>query len=136
MAARRTFWPFFADGQRELRVVDDDFELLFGQIGDGDAAHLGRLQRLLGEGGDLVAELDDVDLFAAQFADDGLHAHAFHAHAGAHRIHVLVAALHGDLGALAGFARNGADDHGVVVNLRNLRLEEVRNQLRRGAARR
>ena len=44
-----------ADGQRELRVVDDDFELLLAEVGDGDAADLGRLQRLFGEGGDLFA---------------------------------------------------------------------------------
>ena len=78
-------------------------------------------------------ELDDVDLFAAQLADDRLHAHALHAHAGAHRVHVLVAALHRDLGALAGLARNGPDHHRVVVNLRNFRLEQIRHQLRRGA---
>ncbi len=105
-----------------------------GQIGNRNAADLGRLQSFFGEGRDLVAELDDVDLFAAQFADDGLHAHALHAHAGAHGVHVLVAALHRDLGALAGLARNGADNHGVVVDLGNLRLEEVLHQFRRGAA--
>ena len=44
-----------ADGERELGVVDDHFELLFGQVGDGNAADLGRLQGLLGKGGDLVA---------------------------------------------------------------------------------
>ncbi len=48
-------------------------------------------------------------------------------------IHILVAALHGDLGALAGFARDGANDDGVVVDLRNFGLEQVRHQLRRGA---
>ena len=47
--------PLLADGQRELCVVDDDLQLLFGQIGDADAAHLGRLQRLLGEGRHLFA---------------------------------------------------------------------------------
>src|SRR6202012_3180691 len=87
----------FADSQRELRGVDDDFELLFTEISDRNAADLGRLQRFFGEGGDLFAELDDVDLFAAQLADDRLHAHAFHADVGADRIDVLVAALHGDL---------------------------------------
>ena len=58
-----------------------------------DAAHLGGLQCLLGEGGDLFGELDDVDLFAAQLADDGLHAHALHADAGADRVDILVAAI-------------------------------------------
>ena len=53
--------------------------------------------------------LDDVDLFAAQLANDGLHAHALHADAGADAIDIPVAALHGDLGALAGLARDGLD---------------------------
>src|ERR1035438_8783415 len=105
-----------ADGQRELRVVHNDFELLVREVGNGDAADLGRLQRLLGKGGDLVGPLDDVDLFSAQFADDGLHAHTLHAYAGADRVHVLVAGLDGDLGALAGLAGDGADDHGGVVD--------------------
>ena len=37
--------------------------------------------------------LNDVDLFAAQFANDRLHAHALHADAGADWIDVLVARL-------------------------------------------
>src|SRR5208282_3363220 len=123
----------FADGERQLRIVDDDFELLVSQVGDGDTADLRRLQSLFGKGGDLLAEFNDVDLFATQFADDRLDTHALHADAGANRIHILIAALHGDLGALAGFARDGANHHGVVVDLRNFRLEQVRHQLRRGA---
>ena len=122
-----------ADGQRKLGVVDDDFELLLAQIGDAHPAHLGRLQRLFGESRDLFAELDDVDLLAAQFANDRLHAHALHAHAGADRIDILVARHDGDLGALAGFARDGANDHGAVVDLRHFALEEALHQLRHGA---
>ena len=45
-----------ADGQRKLRVIDDHFQLLFGEIGNRNAAHLGRLQSLLGKGRDLVAD--------------------------------------------------------------------------------
>src|ERR1019366_9353132 len=74
-----------------------------------------------------------VDLFAAQLADDGLHAHAFHAHASAHAIHVAVAALHRDLGALTGFPRAALDGHGAVVNLRNFLLEQAHHQLWSGA---
>ena len=119
--------------KRKLRVVDDDFKLLVGQIDDGNAAHLGRLQSLLGKGGDLFVVLNDVDLFAAQFADDRLHAHALHADAGADRVDVLVAGHDCDLGALAGFAGDGADHDRVVVDLGNFGLEEVRNQLGSGA---
>src|SRR5216683_3130518 len=38
----------------------------------------------LAKGHGLFAVGNDVDFFAAQFADNGLHAHALHAHAGAH----------------------------------------------------
>ena len=44
---------FLADGERKLRVIDDYFKLLIGQIGNADAADLGRLQGLLGKGRDL-----------------------------------------------------------------------------------
>ena len=125
--------PLFADGERELGVIDDDFKLLLAEIGDADAAYLRRLQRFFGEGSDLFAELDDVDLFAAKLADDGLHAHALHADAGADWIDILVARHDGDLGALAGFARDGADGDGAVVDFRHFALEEVLDQFRRGA---
>ena len=46
----------------------------------------------LGEGHEVVAVLDDVDLLAAQLADDRLHARALHADAGADRIDVALAA--------------------------------------------
>ena len=122
-----------ADGERELGVVDDDFDLLFGEVGDGDAGDLGGLQGLLGEGGDLFGELDDVDLFAAQLADDGLDAHALHADAGADRVDVLVAGHDGDLGALAGLARDGADGDGAVVDLGDFGLEEDLHERGSGA---
>ncbi len=48
-----------ADGERELSVVDDDFDLLFAEVGDGDAADLGGLQGFFCEGGDLFGEFDD-----------------------------------------------------------------------------
>jgi hypothetical protein len=77
--------------------------------------------------------LDDVDLLAAQLADDGLHPHALHAHAGAHAVHVAVAALHGDLGALAGFPGAALDHHRAVVDLRHFLLEQPHHQFRRRA---
>ena len=86
-----------------------------------------------GEHHRIVGIFDDVDLLAAQLADDGLHAHALHAHAGAHAIDVAVAALDGDLGALAGFPRASLDGHRAVVDLGNFLLEQAHHQLRRGA---
>src|SRR5439155_12517015 len=78
-------------------------------------------------------ELDDVDLFAAQLADDGLDVHSLHADAGADGVDVLVAGHDGDLGALTGLAGDGADGDGAVVDLGDLGLEEVLHETRRGA---
>ena len=114
-----------ADGEGELGVIDDDFELLVGEVGDGDASDLGGLKGFLGEGGDLFGVLDDVDLLAAELADDGLDAHALHADAGADGVDVLVAGHDGDLGALTSFAGDGADADCTVVDLGNFGLEEI-----------
>ena len=73
-------------------------------------------------------ERNNVDFFATQFANDRLHAHAFHAHARAHRIHVLVAAFHRDLGPLARFTRYGANLHRAVVDFRNFHFEQTLHQ--------
>ena len=59
-----------------------------------------------------------------------MHAHAFHAHARAHRIHVLVAAHHRHLRALARFPRRIADLHRAVVNLRYFHFEQPLHQTR------
>src|SRR5258706_3909299 len=107
--------------------------MLFRGIHHGHAADLRRLQRLFREGDRIFVVLNDVDLLTAQFADDGLHAHALHAHAGADGIHIFVLRLHRDLGAFAGFAGNGTDLHGAVINLRHFGLEEGLHQFRRGA---
>ena len=90
-------------------------------------------ERVRGEDHRVFGEFDDVDLLAAQLANDGLHAHALHAHAGAHAVHVAIPAHHGDLGALTGFARAAFDDHRVVVDLGNFLLEQPHHQFRRGA---
>src|SRR5260221_2447921 len=81
----------------------------------------------------VFGEFDDVNVFAAQLADDGLHAHALHSDASADAIHVAVAADHGDLGAFAGFTRAAPDYDCVVVDLRNFLFEEAHHQLRRAA---
>ena len=116
---------FLADSQRELRILDDDFEVVVFRIDDLDARDLGRTQGFLGEGNDVFRIRNDVDFFAAQFADDGLHAHAFHAHAGAHWIDVFIAAEYGDFGALTRFARRGPNLHRAVVDLRDLHFEQA-----------
>src|SRR5229473_3011316 len=111
----------------------DGFQVLFSGIDDSDAADFGRLERLFGEGDRILVILDDVDLFAAQFADDRLYAHAFHSNASADRVHVLVFGHDGDLGALTGLASDGADHNRAVINFGNFGLEQMLYQLRRGA---
>ena len=133
LAARRTFWPFLPMASESCESSTITSMCFSSGSRIDDAADLGRAQRVRGEDHRIVGILDDVDLLAAQLADDRLHAHALHAHAGAHAIHVAVAALHGDLGALAGFARAAFDDHRVVVDLRHFLLEQAHHQLRRGA---
>ena len=76
---------------------------------------------------------NDVDLLAAQLADDGLHARALHADAGADRIDVALARHDRDLGALARLADGAADDDRAVVDLRHFHLEELDEQTRIGA---
>src|SRR5262249_41898334 len=73
---------------------------------------------------------DDVDLLTAQLADDRLDARAFHADAGADRIHVPLARVDGDLGAIARFAHRAADHDGAVVNLRHFLFEQLDQQRR------
>src|SRR5260370_6184493 len=103
------------------------------RINHGDAADLGRLQSFLGEDHGIFVVLDDVDLFPAQLADDGLHAHALHAHTGADGVYIFVLGHDRDLGAFAGFTGDGADLYRAVVDLGNLGLKQVLYQLRRGA---
>src|SRR5262249_19885876 len=76
---------------------------------------------------------DDVDLLATQFADDRLHAHSLHPHAGADGIHIFVLRHYGNFRAFAGFASDRADNNGTVVDLGNLGLKEMLNKFRRCA---
>src|SRR4051794_22376166 len=128
--------PALADGERELVVVDDDVEVRTMRLfiaRHGNARDLGRSQRVLRVDDDVFVERDDVDLLAAQLADDGLHARALHADASADRIDVALARHDRDLGALARLADGAANDDGAVVNLRHFHLEELDEEARIGA---
>ncbi len=106
--------------------------MLAAGIDHGDLAHFRGLQSFLGERHRIFVILDDVDLLSAQLADDRLHPHALHAHAGAYRVHVLVARHDRDLGTLPGFARNGPDNDGVVVDFRHFALKQALHQFGNG----
>src|SRR5690606_10468606 len=80
-----------------------------------------------------VRVLDDVDLLAAQLADDRLHTRALHADTGADRVDVALATVDRDLGPLAGRPHGRLDHHGAVVDLRHLHLEQLDEQPRVGA---
>src|SRR5580704_17667641 len=121
----------FADGKRELAVIDNNFKMLFAAVNHSHAADFGRLQRLLGKRDGIFMEFDDVDLLSAQFADDRLHAHSLHADASAYRVHVFVLRHDSDLGTLTSFTRDRPDHNGAVVDFRNLGLEQVLHQFRR-----
>src|SRR5215813_11612475 len=125
--------PLLANGQRELAVVHHNFEMFLPRIKNGDAAHLGRLQCFFCKGDRIFVILDDVNLLAAQLADDGLHTHPFHSDTSAHGVHIFVFRSNRNFGALTGFARDGFDLDRAVVNFRHLGLEQVLHQLRRGA---
>src|SRR6267143_3394257 len=122
--------PLFANGQRKLRILHNHFQFFVLRIGDLHARHFRRAQRLLRERHCLFAIRNDVDLFAAQFANDRLHAHALHAHARTHGIHVLVPACHRHLGALTRFPRRKANLHRAVVYLRHFHFEQSLHQAR------
>src|SRR5438552_8948434 len=126
--------PLLADGEGELLVLDHDLHDLLLFVDDRDPADLGRRQRLLHEDDRVVVPLDDVDLLAAQLADDRLHAGALHAHAGAHGVHVLLAGDDGHLGPLPRLPDAAPDLDGGVVDLRHLHLEELDEEGGIGAA--
>ena len=85
------------------------------------------------EGDQVIAVLDDVDLLAAQLANDGLYPGALHADAGADRIDVALATDDRDLGPLTRRTNGCLDLYSAVVDLGHLHLEELDKQSGIGA---
>src|SRR5204863_815651 len=71
---------------------------------------------------------NDVDLLAAQLLHDRLHARSLHADAGADGIDVAIARADRDLRTRAGLAGRRLDAHDLLVDLRDLHLEELLEQ--------
>ena len=101
--------------------------MAFG-IGNLYTRDLRRAERFLREGDGFFAVRNNVDFFAAQFANDGLHSHALHADTRANGIDVLVATEDRNLGAFARFPRGSADLHGAVVNFGNFHFKQTLHQ--------
>ncbi len=118
----------FADRQRQLIGVDDDFHGMTGFI-DDQVLQLGGRKRVGDKLTDIRVPADDVDLLAAEFAHDILHAHPPHAHAGADGINLFIVRHDGDLGAVAGFARDPFDLHRLVGDFRNFELEKFPDEV-------
>ena len=95
---------------------------------DPDLLHLGRLEGLGHEIGEVLGERDDVDLLATELVDNHADAGAARADAGADRIDVLVVGPDGDLGAVPGLAGAGLDLHDAVGDLGDLELEQALDQ--------
>src|ERR1700761_8641282 len=125
--ARRTFWPF-------LPIASDS--LSSGTISSMRWPSASMITRFTSAGGDRVAPeagrivvvRHDVDLLAAQLLHDGLHAAALHADARADRIDVAIARRHGDLRARARLAGRALDADDLLVDLRDLLLEQLLEQ--------
>src|SRR5262249_46687085 len=67
----------------------------------------------------------DVDLFAAQFLNHGLHAGSLHSDTRADRIDVGILRVNGDLGAPSGFTRALANLHDAFIDLRHFLFEQL-----------
>ena len=72
----------------------------------------------------VAGPLYDVEVLAAQLADDAVYAAAAHADAGSYGIHAVVEALNGNLGALAGHACDLSNGDDAFGNLGHLGLEQ------------
>ena len=129
-AASRTFWPF-------LPIASDScLSSTITSITRSRSSTIetrctfAGLSALVTNAIAILRPLDDVDLLAAQLADDRLHARALHADAGADRIDVALAREHRDLRAIARLAHRAANHHGAVVDLRHFLLEQLDEQRR------
>ena len=100
---------------------------------DDDRDDLGRLQRRDHELSGVRRPHDDVDLLAADLVSHRGDARATQAHAGTDRVDALIVGLDRDLGAQAGVAGAGLELEQPVLDLGDLELEELHEELGRGA---
>src|SRR5438034_2737723 len=123
-----------ADRHREVLLVDDHVHgVLF--LVDDDRGHLGGREGADHELRRIGRPQHDVYALAGELLRHGLHARAAHADAGADRIDALVVGEDRDLRPYAGVARRGLDLEQAFLDLRHLELEQLHDELRRGARR-
>src|SRR3989449_3376762 len=121
-----------ADRHREILLVDDHVHgVLF--LVDDDRGHLGGREGADHELRRIGRPQHDVYALAGELLRHGLHARAAHADAGADRIDALVVGEDRDLRPHAGVARRGLDLEQAFLDLRHLELEQLHDELRRGA---
>ena len=116
-----------ADCLGELIVGDDELHGV-GVLVDEHPGDVGRSDRVHDEPGRIRVEGNDVDGLSAKLLDHRLYAGALEADAGADGIDITVHGGHGDLGAVARLACTGFDPDDALVDLRNLKLEELHQQ--------
>ena len=120
-----------ADGEALLIVGDHHFDAV-GVLVEHHLGHLGRGQGVDDEGGGIRGPLDDVDLFALQLADDGLHPGPPHADARANGVDARIVGQDGDLGARSRVPGHGLDFYDAVVDFRHLLGEQLGHELGMG----
>jgi hypothetical protein len=130
--ARRMFWP-----PRPMACDSFSSDTAMSMLCESSSTtiemHLGRRHRVDDELRRVLVEGDDVDALAGDLVGDRLHARPAHADAGADRIDARLVAAHGDLGAHAGVARGAQDLDQALPHFRHLELEQLDQELRRGA---
>ena len=131
--ARRTFWPLRPIASESWSSSTTAWMVLAsGSL--NTLRHPRRRERQPGEPLRIGRPRHDVDALAAQLVHDRLHARALEADARADRIDGVVARDHGDLGAAADFARDGADLDDLLLDLGHLELEQRLDEQRIAAA--
>src|SRR5690606_28835598 len=93
------------------------------------AAHTRRTDCFRNINNGIRIPLDDIDLFVMQFLDDRLDAHTLDAHACTNRIDTRLRGHDRYLGTCTRFARDRADLHHTVVNLRHFVLEQTTQEI-------
>jgi hypothetical protein len=132
LAVRRAFWPFLPMA-RESWSASTMTLTVFSASSTSQAQELGRREGVGHEGLDVGAPLDDVDLFAGEFADDVLDALSAQADAGADGVDLVVVGMDGDFGAEAGFAGDALDFDGAVGDFGDFEFEEPLDEVGIGA---